>query len=249
MTTSAPFTSMSSSMSAYLAQETIGLSNTISPTIQLEPSDATMGREGHQRRMVPVLLPSSISRSSPRAAYFGQETIELSDAAPQTIHLGHSLSLPDAMAEREGHQRREAPVLVSPRRKQEPLKSTSVHLRFRISERRQPVSAISRMAAIASTGRGFIYYISREGVTGEQNVLSETIASQVAGLRECTTLPIAVGFGISTPAQATTVARHADGVVVGSAIVRQIAENAKAADLAQRVHDFVRPLVRAAKSA
>jgi tryptophan synthase alpha chain len=112
-----------------------------------------------------------------------------------------------------------------------------------------PTTLPSRMAAIASTGRGFIYYISREGVTGEQSVLSETIASQVAGLRECTTLPIAVGFGISTPAQATAVARHADGVVVGSAIVRQIAENAKAADLAQRVHDFVRPLVRAAKSA
>ena len=105
------------------------------------------------------------------------------------------------------------------------------------------------MATISATGRGFIYYVSREGVTGEQTSLSDTIAARVAELRQHTALPIAVGFGISTPEQSAAVAHDADAVVVGSAIVRRIAENATAPDLAQRIGDFVRPLVQAAHSA
>lgn len=112
-----------------------------------------------------------------------------------------------------------------------------------------PTTPPERMAKIAATGRGFIYYVSREGVTGEQTSLSETIASQVAELRKHTPLPIAVGFGISTPEQSASVARQAQAVVVGSAIVRRIAENAAAEDLPKRIADFVRPLVQAAKSA
>jgi tryptophan synthase alpha chain len=112
-----------------------------------------------------------------------------------------------------------------------------------------PTTSPARMARIVSTGRGFIYYVSREGVTGEQSRLSDTISAQVAELRRHTSLPIAVGFGISTIEQAAAVARHADAVVVGSAIVRQIAENGNSPDLAKRVHDFVRPLVQGAKSA
>ena len=105
------------------------------------------------------------------------------------------------------------------------------------------------MAQIASTGRGFIYYVSREGVTGEQRRLSDSIAAQVGELRKHTSLPIAVGFGISTAEQAATVARQADAVVVGSAIVRQIAETARLSGLAEHIYDFVRPLVQATKSA
>ena len=112
-----------------------------------------------------------------------------------------------------------------------------------------PTTPPARMATISATGRGFIYYVSREGVTGEQTSLSDTIAAQVAELRQHTALPIAVGFGISTPEQSAAVARDADAVVVGSAIVRRIAENAAAPDLAQRIGDFVRPLVQAAHSA
>jgi tryptophan synthase alpha chain len=112
-----------------------------------------------------------------------------------------------------------------------------------------PTTPPERMAKIAPTGRGFIYYVSREGVTGEQASLSDTIAPQVAELRTHTPLPIAVGFGISTPAQSAAVARNADAVVVGSAIVRRIAENATAPDLADRIADFVRPLVQAARVA
>jgi tryptophan synthase alpha chain len=112
-----------------------------------------------------------------------------------------------------------------------------------------PTTSSERMAKIVSTAQGFVYYVSREGVTGEQSRLADTISAQVAELRRHTTLPIAVGFGISTAEQAAMVASQADAVVVGSAIVRQISENATAPDLASRVADFVRPLVQATKSA
>lgn len=112
-----------------------------------------------------------------------------------------------------------------------------------------PTTPSERMAKIVPTARGFVYYVSREGVTGEQSSLSDTISAQVAEVRRHTNLPIAVGFGISTREQAASVARQADAVVVGSAVVRQIAENGHASDLARRVEDFVRPLVQATKSA
>ncbi|CAN5600580.1 tryptophan synthase subunit alpha [soil metagenome] len=112
-----------------------------------------------------------------------------------------------------------------------------------------PTTPPARMARIAATGQGFIYYVSREGVTGEQTSLSDSIGAQVEELRQHTSLPIAVGFGISTPEQSASVAAQADAVVVGSAIVRRIAENANQADLPQRIADFVRPLVQAAKNA
>lgn len=112
-----------------------------------------------------------------------------------------------------------------------------------------PTTPAERMAKIVPTAKGFVYYVSREGVTGEQSSLSETISAQVAELRRHTQLPIAVGFGISTREQAASVAREADAVVVGSAVVRQIAENGHAPDLARRIEDFVRPLVQATKSA
>jgi tryptophan synthase alpha chain len=112
-----------------------------------------------------------------------------------------------------------------------------------------PTTPPERMAKIVSTARGFVYYVSREGVTGEQSRLADTISAQVAELRRYTLLPIAVGFGISTTEQAAMVASQADAVVVGSAIVRHISENGTAPDLADRVAEFVRPLVQATKSA
>jgi tryptophan synthase alpha chain len=111
-----------------------------------------------------------------------------------------------------------------------------------------PTTPPQRMAKIVATGQGFIYYVSREGVTGEQSRLSNSISAQVDELRKHTSLPIAVGFGISTLEQAAAVARQADAVVVGSAVVRQIAENANSADLAKHISEFVRPLVEASKS-
>lgn len=83
-----------------------------------------------------------------------------------------------------------------------------------------PTTPAPRMAQIARHGRGFVYLISRLGVTGEQDAIADSLPATVARLRAATTLPICVGFGIATPGQAAQVARLADGVVVGSALVR-----------------------------
>lgn len=82
-----------------------------------------------------------------------------------------------------------------------------------------PTTGIERIARIAEAGSGFLYYVSRTGVTGAQTELAADLAREVAQVRSTTDLPVAVGFGISTPAQAATVAALADGVVVGSAVV------------------------------
>jgi tryptophan synthase alpha chain len=85
------------------------------------------------------------------------------------------------------------------------------------------------MSAIARTGSGFVYLISRLGVTGERSELPPDLPATIARVRTATTLPLCVGFGISRPEQARAVARLADGVVVGSAIVRAAGESVDAA--------------------
>ena len=92
-----------------------------------------------------------------------------------------------------------------------------------------PTTPADRMGAIARTGRGFVYLISRLGVTGERTDLPAGLPDTVARLRGATTLPVCVGFGISRPEQARAVAVLADGVVVGSAIVRAADESVDAA--------------------
>jgi len=112
-----------------------------------------------------------------------------------------------------------------------------------------PTTPPDRLPLLASASEGFIYYVSREGVTGEQQSLAEGISENVAKIKRHASVPVAVGFGISTPEQAAEVARSADGVVVGSAIVRQVARYAEDGDeVAQRVEEFVKPLVEATKS-
>ena len=86
-----------------------------------------------------------------------------------------------------------------------------------------PTTSADRIALIAKNARGFLYYVSREGVTGARGSIATSLGAQVAQIRRFSTLPIAVGFGISTPEQAKTVAQHADAVVVGSAIVNLVA--------------------------
>ena len=112
-----------------------------------------------------------------------------------------------------------------------------------------PTTPPGRMELIAKSAEGFIYYVSREGVTGEQTSLSADIATQVAEIKKHTNLPVAVGFGISTPEQAAEVAKESDAVVVGSAIVRRIGEHGKSADLIQKVTQFVTPIAAAVKKA
>ena len=88
-----------------------------------------------------------------------------------------------------------------------------------------PTTPQARMQEIAAHGSGFVYLISRLGVTGARDQLPPDLAGTVARLRAVSKLPICVGFGISKPEQATAVARLADGVVVGSAIVAAAGEN------------------------
>src|SRR5205809_4967800 len=94
-----------------------------------------------------------------------------------------------------------------------------------------PTTPDERVALIAKRAAGFVYYVSREGVTGMQQKISDTIACMTAKIRAHTDLPIAVGFGISNPEQAKADAQYAESIVVGSAVVNQIAEYGKNPDL------------------
>jgi tryptophan synthase alpha chain len=105
-----------------------------------------------------------------------------------------------------------------------------------------PTTPVDRIEFIVKRGTGFIYYVSREGVTGMQTKVSDTIAAMTAKIRAHTQLPIAVGFGISNPDQARAVAACADAIVVGSAVVNQIAQHGKSRDLVPRVTEFVKSL-------
>jgi len=112
-----------------------------------------------------------------------------------------------------------------------------------------PTTPEDRMELIARRGTGFIYYVSREGVTGMQQQVAQNIESMVAKIHAHTDLPVAVGFGISNPEQARLVAASSEAVVVGSAVVHQIAQHGQAPDLVDRVRSFVIPLIQAVKSA
>jgi tryptophan synthase alpha chain len=112
-----------------------------------------------------------------------------------------------------------------------------------------PTTPEARIHTLAAAAQGFIYYISREGVTGAQTTLATNIASQVQVIKASgTTAPVCVGFGISTPEQAREVAQAADGVVVGSAIVKIIQTHGGTPAAQQQLAAFVKPLVDAVKS-
>jgi tryptophan synthase alpha chain len=88
-----------------------------------------------------------------------------------------------------------------------------------------PTTPIERVPEVARGGSGFLYYISRTGVTGARAALRSGLEEEVRAIRSVVALPVAVGFGISTPEQAARVGAVADGVVVGSALVRTIEED------------------------
>jgi tryptophan synthase alpha chain len=110
-----------------------------------------------------------------------------------------------------------------------------------------PTTPEDRVRQIVARGTGFIYYVSREGVTGMQSSVAANLADRVALIRRHTDLPIAVGFGVSNPEQAKTVAASADAVVVGSAVVNQIARLGRSAQLVPSVAAFVSELARVLK--
>ena len=88
-----------------------------------------------------------------------------------------------------------------------------------------PTTTPERTALIAKAGSGYLYYVSLKGVTGSATLDTEAVAKQLEMIRKHAQLPIGVGFGISDAASARAIAATADGVVVGSALVRRVAEN------------------------
>ena len=101
---------------------------------------------------------------------------------------------------------------------------------------------------ISRWSRGFIYYVSVTGVTGARGKMPDELESAVRQIKKQSKKPVAVGFGISTPEQAREVGRFADGVIVGSAIVKMIEENLDRPELVARVGRFVASLAEALKS-
>jgi len=111
-----------------------------------------------------------------------------------------------------------------------------------------PTTPPERIVEVVKNARGFLYYVSREGVTGAREKIASSLGEKVAQLRQLSALPVAVGFGISNPEQAREVAQHADAVVVGSAIVSEIAAHGGGTDLVERVISTVKPLIDAIKA-
>jgi tryptophan synthase alpha chain len=110
-----------------------------------------------------------------------------------------------------------------------------------------PTSSAARIDLIAANSTGFLYYVSRTGVTGERSEVETSVQEMVERIKGKTTIPVAVGFGIGTPEQAAEVGRYADGVIVGSAIVRMIGQYGDSPDTPGRVGAFAKKLADAAK--
>ncbi|MBI1736381.1 MAG: tryptophan synthase subunit alpha [Candidatus Rokubacteria bacterium] len=112
-----------------------------------------------------------------------------------------------------------------------------------------PTSTPARMRMIARKSRGFVYVVSLTGVTGERQELPKDLADQIRKLRAVTTKPLCVGFGVGRPEQAAAVGRLADGVIVGSAIVRLVEQRAGSPTLVTDVGDFIAALKEPLRSA
>ena len=107
-----------------------------------------------------------------------------------------------------------------------------------------PTSDVSRITTVNRLGRGFVYYVTVTGVTGARQVVSESLATELTAITQQITLPVMAGFGISTPAQAAEVAALADGVVVGSALVK-LFERYSGDELKRELRQFTGDLKRA----
>ena len=118
---------------------------------------------------------------------------------------------------------------------------------FNLSQLVTPTTPRERALRIAETSTGFIYYVSVTGITGERTVLPPELSENVSWLRSQTPLPICIGFGISRPEHVKLLAPVADGLIVGSAIVRRIAEAATRprADVLREVGEYVAELLAA----
>ncbi len=113
-----------------------------------------------------------------------------------------------------------------------------------------PTTTDSRVDLIVRKSQGFLYYISVVGITGSKNELTEEITNNIQKIKKVTSLPVALGFGISTPEQAKMAGKIADGVIVGSAIVREIEKHSSqdSSILVNEVGAFVGELVNSTKN-
>ena len=105
-----------------------------------------------------------------------------------------------------------------------------------------PTSTKDRVKKVAQASTGFVYYVSRTGVTGERDELPAHLKKDVKRLRRKLSLPVAVGFGVSSAEQVEEVGRFADGVVVGSALVRIVEEEGRSPELAGKLEAKVKEL-------
>ena len=106
-----------------------------------------------------------------------------------------------------------------------------------------PTSGVERIKSISKVAKGFIYYVSLTGVTGARRALPQDMRGNINLIKRHTAKPVCVGFGVSTSFQAREVNKVADGVIIGSAIVKKIKENISRPDLVKRVSNFVRGLM------
>jgi tryptophan synthase alpha chain len=111
-----------------------------------------------------------------------------------------------------------------------------------------PTSTRDRIRLISEQSTGFVYYVSRTGVTGVRESVEESVKPMVAEIRSFTDKPVAVGFGISKPQQVKEVAQYADGVVVGSGIVRLVGELGDSPNMVSDVAGLVRRLAEVTKT-
>lgn len=104
-----------------------------------------------------------------------------------------------------------------------------------------PTSSYSRIKKVAKASSGFIYYVALTGITGSKLTITDEIRKKVKEIQKVSSLPVAVGFGISTPAEARQISRGADGIIVGSAIVKKF-ENPSSSSLLPSLKRFIRSL-------
>ena len=112
-----------------------------------------------------------------------------------------------------------------------------------------PTSTAERRTFVAHQSQGFVYYVSLTGITGAKLLDLADVGKNVEKIRKVTKVPVAVGFGVATPEDAAKVAAIADGVIVGSAIVKQIDAHRQKPEMVKRVAEFVRSLKTAMRAA
>ena len=129
-----------------------------------------------------------------------------------------------------------------PYEESEPLRAEAEPAGLDVIQMVAPTSPPARVKLLTRVSRGFVYLVSVMGVTGERRELPAELAAQLRAVRLVTTKPVCVGFGVSTPEQAAAVGRIADGVAVGSAIVRTIEQHVGTPALVEKFGDFIASL-------